>query len=286
MPRIRIVTDSTAHFPGPTFENLESVVIAPMTIRCGAQSLVENENNDISSALPLFKDPARLPIADPPSEESLAKIYADLRRESDQILSIHSSSHINAVSQNAHNASQRFLGRSDIQVIDSQTFTAGLGLLVQAAADTAARGADFDTVIRTVRGMIPRLYLVFAVDELTYLEHNGLITRSQAILGTMLGIITFLTMEDGSIIPMEKVRTRARGIEKVIEFVSEFTSIEHLAIMSNGGSTSDDCRILHDRLRNLYPSTPITINPYGPSVATYVGPFSLGVVVLETEEEL
>ena len=158
MSRIRIVTDSTAHFPGPTFEHLESVVIAPMTIRCGAQSLVENESGEISHALPLFTDPARLPIADPPSEESLAKIYAELRRDSDQILSIHSSAHINAVSQNAHNASQRFLGRSDIQVIDSQTFTAGLGLLVQTAADTAARGADFDTVIRTVRGMIPVSY--------------------------------------------------------------------------------------------------------------------------------
>jgi DegV family protein with EDD domain len=217
--------------------------------------------------------------------DSFISTYSALHKQTDQILSIHTSSQINPIIANAQAASQQFLGRCDIQIIDSQSVSVGLGLLVQAAAEAAAQGDDFESIIRIVRGMIPRMYLIFAVDDLAYLEHNGLISRSQGILGNMLGVIALLTIEDGKFIPMEKVRTRARSIEKMVEFTSEFTAVEHIAILQNSLRTADECRTLKDRLRALYRGVPITISEYGPSVATYVGPRSIGVVVLEAEGE-
>jgi DegV family protein with EDD domain len=285
MTRIRIVTDSTARFSIPNFQDRYSINIAPMTVRVGPNTIEEYPGLDQARIAALFDDPYDFPICEPPTEETIARHYEKLQSETDQILSIHTSSQISKVVENARSASQRFLGRCDIQVIDSQTMSAGLGLLVQAAAEAAARGADLETLVRILRGMISRLYLVFSVDELPYLEHNHLISRSQSILGEMLGIITFLTIENGNIIPMEKVRTRSRANEKLIEFVSEFASIDHIVILQNHPQIEDDCRILTDRLRSLYPAAPISIEKYGPSVATFVGPKSLGVVVLESEEE-
>jgi DegV family protein with EDD domain len=284
MTNPRIVTDSTARFPMRGFLDLYPISIAPMTVRRGTRSFVEDSHTSRDQMDPLFVGHDTLPTAQPPSQEAFTQIYSKLRESTDEILSIHTSSLINPAVDNALEASQRFLGRCNIQVIDSQTFSVGLGFLVQAAAEAVARGEEFDDVVRVVRGMIPRMYLIFAVDDLAYLEHNRMITRSQAVLGNMLGIITLLTIEDGKIIPMEKVRTRTRAVEKMVEFGSEFAAVEQIAILQNNLRTADECRTLKDRLRALYRDVPITITEYGPSVATYVGPMSVGVVVLEAED--
>jgi DegV family protein with EDD domain len=172
----------------------------------------------------------------------------------------------------------------DIQVIDSHSASIGLGILVQAAAEAAYRGEKLEGMVRIVRGMIPRLYLVFFLDDLDYLEKNGLVSHSQAILGNMLGIIPFLTMEEGQLIPMEKVRSRPRAIEKLIEFVCEFAAVEHLAIMQSDSRSTQESLSIMDRLRSYYPSTPISTACYGPFISTFVGQNSLGVAVLEAEE--
>src|SRR3989304_5529946 len=80
-------------------------------------------------------------------------------------------------------------------------------------------GSPEDEVVRIVRGMVPRLYLVVFVADLTYLERSGLVTRSQALLGNMLGILPFLTMEDGKLGPRGKGRSRPRAVGKVVGFV-------------------------------------------------------------------
>jgi DegV family protein with EDD domain len=285
MSRTHIVTDSTARFPTRGFLDRYSVSIAPLKIHRGQNSVVESMKMSSTDVEPLFIGHDTLAIADPPTVDNFIQIYSTLHKQTDQILSIHTSSQINPIIANAQAASQQFLGRCDIQIIDSQSISVGLGLLVQAAVEAVAQGDDFESVIRIVRGMIPRMYIIFAVDDLAYLEHNGLISRSQAILGNMLGVIALLTIEDGKFIPMEKVRTRARSIEKMVEFTSEFAAVEHIAILQNSLRTADECRTLKDRLRAIYRGVPITISEYGPSVATYVGPRSIGVVVLEADGE-
>jgi DegV family protein with EDD domain len=285
MSRIRIVTDSTVRFTTRGFLERYPVTIVPLTIRRGRTTLLDTGRHEPTQIESLFSSRDVLPYADPPSQEVFAKIYSQLREETDQILSIHTSSLITSAAENAYAASQRFLGRCDIHVVDSQSISVGLGFLVQAAAEAAAQGHDFDTLVRIVRGMIPRLYAIFSVDDLAFLEHNRMISRSQAILGNMLGIIALLTIEEGKIIPMEKVRTRTRSIEKMVEFASEFASVEQIAILHNSMRSLDECRTLKDRLHALYRGVPISISEYGPSVATYIGPKSVGVIVLESEEE-
>jgi DegV family protein with EDD domain len=232
----------------------------------------------------LAKTCKSFPTTEVPSPGEIVAIYSQLQTSADQILSIHSSSGLSEMVTNANVASQNFLGRVDIQVIDSQSASIGLGWLVQAAAEAAARGETLETIVRIVRGMIPRLYMVFFLDDLTYLEQNGLVSRSQAILGNMLGVIPFLTMEGGRMIPMEKVRSRPRAIEKLIEFVCEFSSVEHLAILQSSQRPTQESLSMMDRLRSYHPRTPIQTVSYGPSLSTSIGFNSLGVAVMEAEE--
>jgi len=221
-----------------------------------------------------------------PTVEDMRRVYSDLQTETSQILSIHHAASISPTYQHALEASQLFRGRLDIQVVDSQSISLGLGLLVQALAHMAERGDALDGLVRLVRGLIPRLYMVIFLEDLTFIERNGLISRSQAILGNMLGILPFLTMEDGHLIAMEKVRTRTRAIEKLIEFISEFSALEQIGILQSHAAPSEETEMLAERLRALYPSTPISSACYGPVLSTVVGYDGLGAVVLEAKENL
>lgn len=69
-------------------------------------------------------------------------------------------------------------------------------------------------MVRLVRGMVPHLYGAFFVETLDYLERSRRISKAQALLGTMLGIKPLLTVEEGEILPAEKVHTRERAAEK------------------------------------------------------------------------
>lgn len=281
MSQVRIVADSSARPPDPILWGHPLLRYAPSRIRSGALEEFEDPQRPLSSYRAMINGSETV-TAEPPSPEVMGQIYAELFRDTNQILSLHSAPSVSRALHYARSASESFLGRCDIQVVDSQSLSAGLGLLVQAAVEAAEQGRSLDAILRLVRGMIPRLYVVFFLEDLTHLERYGLVSRSQAILGNMLGVIAFLTMEDGRLIPMEKVRSRARALEKLVEFVSEFTHLDHISILQPGPDRSQDSHWVAERLDGLHPNTPMSFADYGPALATLVGDSSLGIVVLES----
>ena len=143
----------------------------------------------------------------------------------------------------------------------------------------AAQGMDLDELIPNLRGLIPRVYMVFFVESLDYLEAGGRIGRAQALLGSMLNIKPLLILEDGEIVPLEKVRTRAKAIEKLAEFVSEFTQIESLCILQE--EENQDTETLRELVHDWFPSLEMPVVSHGPVLASHVGPGAMGVVVYE-----
>lgn len=284
MSKIRIVTDSSAQFLDPKKAKRSDIQIVPLSFHGPNGPLPENGNLDLEDIRQHFEDPATAPVVFPPSVEQISETYRRLQASTDQILSIHSSASACSVVPNAIVASEQFMGRLNIQVIDSNMVSVGLGLIVEAAATRAARGDSLDEVIHVVRGMIQRMYLVIFLEDLMYLERNRMINRSQAILGNMLGIIPFLTIEEGRIIPMEKVRSRSRALEKLVEFVTEFSTVEQLVLLYEGEEAFNQGSMLVDRLKTFYKDAPITLTSYNPHLASFVGLGGLGVVVLEPEQ--
>ena len=176
------------------------------------------------------------------------------------------------------------LGRIQIVVLDSQTISLGLGLLVENAARAAKQDQDFEEIMRLVRGLVPRVYVVFFSENLEYLKRGGRIGEAQALLGTMLGIKPFLTLEGGAIQPMEKVRTREEALEKLVEFVSEFDDLVKLAIIRGMNDRPDEIALLHERFEALFPELEVPVINYGPVLAAHIGPDNLGIIVYEAVE--
>jgi DegV family protein with EDD domain len=274
---VKVVTDSTAYLEPRVAEEL-GISIVPLNIHFGDEIL--RDGIDITTAeffRRLDRSP-EMPTSSPPSRSVFEKVYNELSKTTDEIFSIHISGKLSQTCAVANAAAAPFLGRCSIAVVDSLTTSLGLGILATAAAKAAAQGRSLDEIVRLLRGMIPHIYVVFLVETLGYLERGG---RAQAILGSMLGIKPLLIMEDGEIVPLEKVRTRSRAIDKLFEFVVEFPHIEQMAILQKSPVATEETLLLIERLEMVLPEMEFPIITYGPVLATHVGPNTMGVIVYE-----
>ena len=288
MGKVRIVTDSSAHFFDPGVIDRYAIQVLPQTVHFAGQTFREGETLDAEMFFRLAVHNTPAATLTSPSAESFAEVYRQLNRETDQILSLHMSHQLGGAWDNARVASRTLLGRCEIIPVDSLTTSVGLAMLVEAAAKAAEDGAEIEEVVRIVRAMLPHIYSVFYVESLGYLRHNGLLSEAQSVLGAMLDVKPFLTIEDGELIPMEKVRTQAQAIDKLVEFVSEFSALEELVIVHNAPYPTERTHQLQDQLAAEFPGRTFPLMMYGPSLATLIGPDGMGVIAHEdpnAEEE-
>jgi DegV family protein with EDD domain len=280
--KIRIVTDSSAQFLDPAVVHRYNITVVPLDIRFGTQTYRDGVDINADGFFRKLNTADPLPELVAPSVDRFAEVYARLNRETDQILSIHLSRAMHPTWQNAKTATQTLLGRCEIAVLDSQTTSVGLGLLAEAAARCAEQETSLDEVVRQVRKLISHVYSVFYVETMDFLRRGGLVSESQAILGKMLGIKPFLTIEEGELITMEKVRTRQAAVDKLVEFVTEFSDVDNLIILQNTPHATEQTRLLQERLAQEFPQkTSYPLMVYNPSLATFIGPDGMGIVVFE-----
>ncbi|MDX2159719.1 MAG: DegV family protein [bacterium] len=281
---IHIVTDSSAHFPPNAALLTDRVTIVPHQIAIGGRVYHEGVDLDAEEGLRLVAHQAFAPLVEPPSVSDYQAVYERLSRQGCAILSIHASREISASWANAKAAAAPLLGHTRLELIDSGTVSTAQALLVMLALRSIEQGKPYDDVVRLTRSAVDRVYSVYYVETLDYLIQNKIINPSHGILGTMLGIKPFITIENGHLHVMEKVRTRIQAIERLVEFAAEFTDIEDVIILQHKTHHSEQTRMLQDRLMLDFPDRTFTAALYGPSLAALIGADATGLVILESED--
>lgn len=283
MDTVRIVTDSNAFLP-PDLKEKYAIEVIPHQIKVGGAFYEEDAD---FGAVELFEklDEGqasglnRLPDIAAPDVNLILDHYMGKNDDAEQIVSIHTSSELSPMWQQARKASEMLRGRHTIRVFDSMSGSYGLGLLVELAAQAAEQGANVHEIARIVNGASPHLYTSIFAESLHYLERSTQLSASQSILGSMLGIKAMLMMEEGKLMPLEKVQTREEAVEKLHEFVAEFANVERIGVMHHAYAQHSE--LLIEQLRETLPHVPILKLDYPPSLAIHVGPNMLGVVVYE-----
>jgi DegV family protein with EDD domain len=280
MRKVKIVTDSTAYLEAGVIKRL-GITVVPLTVRLDDETFREGVDIAAEEFFPKLARSSTMPTAISPSVGDFLAAYTELGKTTDQIMSVHLSSKLSETCDRAAVAAQAFLGRCEIAVVDSLTTSLGLGILATAAAQAAAQGQSLEEIEFLIRGMIPRIYIAFLAGTLKYLERDGRIGQAQALLGAMMNIKPFLTIEDGEIIPLEKVRDSEGAVDKLFEFVGEFSQIEQMAIIQSIPDPIEETKMLIERLEVIFPKVKPPILVYGPVLACHVGPDGLGVIVYE-----
>jgi DegV family protein with EDD domain len=282
MAKVRIITDVTAHLEPDVIEQYK-ITVLPVEIRFGDKvHVIGPDDHGRELFAQMAEGTAQSASATIPASV-FHEAFAELCRQTEQILVIVASSQLSGALDQARLASRAFLGRCRIIVLDSMSASWGLGLMVHAAARAASRDLPLDEVVRMVRGILPHIYLVFLVERLDYLERGGRLGAAQALLGTMLRIKPLLLMEDGEIVSLEKVRTRSAAVEKLVDFVTEFATIERVVILKSPLESELNALIpeLREQLTQALPRQRFETVDYDPVLGIHLGPEALGIIVYE-----
>lgn len=276
MRQVRIVTDSTCDLPLAQCEEM-GIVMVPLNVHFGEVVYRDQIDLDSDQFLRLLAKNAELPKTSQPASGLFEETYTRLCADGSEVVSIHLSSKLSGTLHSAEMARDALRSRCLVDVVDSRSASLGLGLIVLSAAQLANAGADSRQIVSHVRRLVPNVHILFFVDTLEFLQRGGRIGRARALLGTLLNIRPILKLEDGEVHPVEKVRTRSKAIDRLVEFVELFPEFERLAIVHS--NTAGDVETLLRRLEPLYPRDRITVGQYGPVIGTHAGPAGLGVVV-------
>ena len=277
---VKIVTDSSADLPSELVKEL-GITVVPLYLRFGEE--VFRDRVDISEDefyQRLQRDPVH-PSTTQPTPQDFVNVYQELSKEADGIVSIHISSKLSGTCNSAIQARDMVGEKCPIEVIDSEKVAMGLGLIVIAAANANREGAKLDDLVKLVGSAMPRSHLMVYFDTLKYLSKGGRIGKAQGLLGSMLSIKPILTVKDGEMAPVTRLRSQAAGVEYLYNFMTSFPHIDELAVEHT--TLPDEADKLVERLSVSFPEKRIYRSTVSPVMGVYAGPNAIAVTVLESE---
>ena len=274
--KVAIVTDSISSLTQAMGQEY-GIHVVPVYVFFGTEIYCDGIDLDAKLFYRLLGESSQLPTTSQPTVVDFFRLYTQLWREAEAIVSIHTSKKMSATVNSAVAAARELLG-VPIHVIDSRSVSMGLGLMAIAAARAAAAGQDAAQVVKLVEELVPKMNVIFTVETLEYLRKGGRIGGATALLGLALSIKPILYMKDGQIEPLEKPRTRKRATGRVLDLMADRVGASeavHAAVLHC--ATPDEAQHLADQVADRFPCAELLTVEAGPIIGTHAGPGTLGV---------
>jgi DegV family protein with EDD domain len=270
---VRVVTDSACDMPEELVAEL-GIEIVPLTIRFGAEELVDREELTNRGFWDRLATASTLPETAAPSAGAFgARFRALADADADGIVCVNLSSRLSATMQAAQVASQSVRDRCPIKVIDSLTCSMGLGNLCIAAARRANEGAPLEEVVAEVTTRADRTRLYGTLDTLEFLKKGGRVGNARALLGSILAVKPVIEIRDGVVEEAGKVRTRSKALQLLADKVHD-QPVEEVAVLQGDAPDIDE---FLDLIEDVAPRDKIVVGAVGPVIGTHAGPGVLGV---------
>jgi DegV family protein with EDD domain len=278
--KIAIVTDSTADLTPELVEEL-GVTIVPLRVIFGNEAYREGVEITTEEFYERLVKSRQLPTTSAPSVGDFQEVYERLLKEADGIISIHISSKLSGTMQVAETARQSIAKPERIELVDSQATSVAIGFVVMEAVEAARAGAKLAEVKAAAESAVQRTQVQFMLDTLEYVRRGGRIGRARAYLGTLLRVKPILSFREGEVYPEERVRTRARGLERIIQWAVRHQKVKRAVVAH--ATTLDEAESIRERLAMAFPSVKVHLMRFGPVIGTHGGPGTIGVGVMEGE---
>ncbi len=165
-----------------------------------------------------------------------------------------------------------------IEVIDTKCASLGLGLVVLKAAELAQNNTKFEEIVSTSKYYLEHMEHIFTVDDLEYLYRGGRVSKTAAFVGTLLKVKPLLHMEDGKLIPLEKIRGTKKVYKRMLEVMDERgMDLKHQTIAISHGDASDTAEHLANMIREKWDVKEIKINMIGSAIGAHAGPGTIAL---------
>jgi DegV family protein with EDD domain len=274
--RVAIVADTTGYLPAEMVARL-GIHLVSLYVNWDDASEREADMPNFDDFYARLRTADRLPTTSQPSIGDFLAVYEPLVGQGLDVVSVHISGGISGTLESARQAKEQLAGRAErVTVIDSERACGGMGLMALAGAKVAQAGGSREDVIARIEETRTSLKMWFAVDTLEYLRRGGRIGAASAWFGSALKIKPILTL-DKEITPIERVRTGAKAIARLIEYAEQRHADGADAWVVQHIQAPDEAQRLIDATREIMGCDPVFVSEVGPVIGAHVGPGLLGV---------
>ncbi|HEY5561840.1 MAG TPA: DegV family protein [Clostridiaceae bacterium] len=221
MEKIKVITDSTCDLPSSLTDLLDIEVI-PLEVHFGEESYKDGVNLKVLAFFDKIKTTNVFPTTSQINPQRFYECYNRYLNEGYSIISIHLSSKMSGTYQSACMAKE-MLGSDKLVVIDSLNVTAGLGLLVLKTKELISEGFNIMETKLKIEVLRDKVKSILAFDSLEHLVKGGRLSKTAGLVGSVLGIKLLLSIKDGKLELIDKVRGTKKAIRKIIDYSKEIS---------------------------------------------------------------
>jgi len=280
-----VVCDSTCYLPAEVLEQ-RGIQMISLYVSVDGQQERETEIGDYGEFFERLRASEGGATTSQPSIGDFLAVYEPLLDDGREIVSVHISAGISGTFEAAGQARERLIeegkGGERIHLMDSRSAAGGMGLCALGAATAAAAGADGAAALAQAQETRESLKMWFAIDTLEYLRRGGRIGGARAWIGSALKIKPILTLEE-EITPVERVRTRARSLERLRGYARQRQEsgafgwvVQHIQDQETADGLIEDCY-------EIFGCGPVFCSEVGAVLGAHVGPGLLGVGSVRTD---
>ncbi|HEU5363183.1 MAG TPA: DegV family protein [Gaiellaceae bacterium] len=271
-----VVLDSTADFPDAPvrFPNFR---VVPLYVRFGDESLEDYVEIEPARFYERLQTAPELPTTSQPTPADFLAVYDELAPAYEHVLSLQISSTLSGTFASAQTAAETF-DAGKVRVIDTRTVSASLALLALGVQRRLERGTTDEEIDAFVARYQLEHRLLFTVNTLEYLARGGRIGKAAAFAGNLLNVKPILTIRDGEVVPLKRVRGNQKAFaEFAALFESTTTDSPHLRVGIAHAAAPERMQALWKMVRAVRPQAQVEIQTtLGAVVGTHAGPGTVG----------
>jgi DegV family protein with EDD domain len=273
---IGVVTDSTADLQ-PAVQERFGLGMVPLIINWDGQTFRDKLDLSASEFYRRLRSSKTLPRTGAPSLAAFEAAFRDQLKQHDAVISVNLAARLSGTYEVARRAAESVDPRR-ISVVDSGSVSVCLGWLAELAANLTRGGLALKDIVERVEEARGRLRILALLETLEFLQRGGRIGRAAALAGTLLNVKPILSVRDGEVAPVERVRTMNGALRRLVDLVVAQGPLERLAVID--ADAAANAAEVEKQLRTRYPDLTVERGELGPVVGTHGGPGLVGVGIL------
>jgi DegV family protein with EDD domain len=282
---VQIIADSACDLPIEYYKE-HSISFIPLGVEMNGEQFQDQKDIKPKQLYDAMRDGVVVKTSQA-SPLVLKELFTDLAKRGIPSLYVALSSELSGTYQTAmmiRNEVLEDFPDFKLAIIDSKCVSLGHGLAVKYASNLAKVGKPLSEVEAAVQSYCLKMEHIVTVDNLEYLARGGRISKASAFVGGLLNIKPLLHIEDGKLIPIEKIRGRKKVFRRFIEIIQERgVNLQNQTIAISHGDDEEAANEMKAMIKEVFSPKEIYINFVGAAVGAHAGPGTLAVFFLNEE---
>ncbi|MBL7163543.1 MAG: DegV family protein [Anaerolineales bacterium] len=274
---LRIAIDTAGDIPADWVDEYD-VQMIPINIHFGEQTFLQGVDLDNEGFYRLVDETGTIPKTSQPTPQQFVKFYREIADPGDTILSVHVTGKLSGTFASAELAARELEGEFNVIPFDSAAGSAAQGYMVQEARQLERSGASIQAIRERLEFIRSKIQVILTLDTLEYARMSGRVGTMQAALASLLNVKPIVLLEDGVLEMFDKVRTRSKSLEQVLDMIKERLGGQLANVAVVQARDPQAGQTLLEKVRETLNCKSLIMTELSIGIAANLGPGTVGII--------